>query len=297
MNKVYNEKILSNLQESIYTPLLLNDALIEILEICADDPRDASSCPPHTHTWYEFNYITSGNETLLYGEEKHPVHEGYFFMIAPGIEHAHKYNRKNPHKGICIRWLVRQNPTIPQDTQNSTFRLLNSLSSWKIGPVKDEWSLCELLSRISEETEKGYSSLSLQLLFLKIIVVLAELHVPEERKSSQEDELVKKSIIRKVEIMLDDQGYLDIDVNALAASLHMSYGHLSRVYRKITGKTILDRLCELRLAKARKYLEDSEYSMKEIAERLGFSNQYYFSRIFKEHYGVSPKEFRKNCTN
>jgi AraC-like DNA-binding protein len=41
-------------------------------------------------------------------------------------------------------------------------------------------------------------------------------------------------------------------------------------------------------------LAQTDYSMKEIAERLGFSNQYYFSKVFKENNGVSPSQYRKS---
>ncbi len=84
------------------------------------------------------------------------------------------------------------------------------------------------------------------------------------------------------------------DVQELAASLHMSYGHLSRLYKKLTGQTIIDRLTKIRLERSVELLCHMDIPIQEVAEKTGFPNPYYFSRLFKTSFGLSPKEYRED---
>lgn len=79
-----------------------------------------------------------------------------------------------------------------------------------------------------------------------------------------------------------------------AEYVHLSPQHLSRVFRHETGVTFMDYLTRLRIRRAIELLGDSSMKMYEIAERVGYSTQHYFSSAFKKVLGVSPMEYRKN---
>ena len=59
--------------------------------------------------------------------------------------------------------------------------------------------------------------------------------------------------------------------------------------------TPLEYLTQIRIEQAKSYLINSNiYSISEIADMCGFSDQYYFSRVFKKTVGVSPRDYKKN---
>jgi two-component system response regulator YesN len=73
--------------------------------------------------------------------------------------------------------------------------------------------------------------------------------------------------------------------------------HLSKIFKKYTGDSPIDYLIKLRIEKAKRYLiDDSEMMLRHIAEITGFSDQYYFSRVFKSMTGKSPSEYRAENT-
>ena len=63
-----------------------------------------------------------------------------------------------------------------------------------------------------------------------------------------------------------------------------------------TGKTLVELITDLRMELAQKLLAQKELPVKEIAGRCGYSDQFYFSRIFKKQTGLSPKEYRGEVT-
>lgn len=83
-----------------------------------------------------------------------------------------------------------------------------------------------------------------------------------------------------------------INLLDLAQQYHFNQSYLTRLFKKIKGQTPQKLINSLRMADARKLLENPSLSVREISEMLGYTDQHYFSRIFKESMGQTPKEFR-----
>lgn len=84
-----------------------------------------------------------------------------------------------------------------------------------------------------------------------------------------------------------------ISLPETAALFGITESHLSKIFKKHRGESPIDYLIKLRIEKAKRImLEYPEMMLKDIAEMTGFSDQYYFSRVFKSITGQAPTEFR-----
>jgi len=86
----------------------------------------------------------------------------------------------------------------------------------------------------------------------------------------------------------------DFELDEMIRSLNFNYDYLRKLFRRELGMTPLEYMTGLRLRKAVNILltmEDREYSMTEIAERCGYENPLYFSRLFRKHYGCAPSAY------
>lgn len=63
------------------------------MDIIFEQIGTASKCPPHAHTWFEFNYVLSGQLGTRFDGDEITVREGEFFLIPPGRVHSHTYTR------------------------------------------------------------------------------------------------------------------------------------------------------------------------------------------------------------
>jgi AraC-like DNA-binding protein len=79
----------------------------------------------------------------------------------------------------------------------------------------------------------------------------------------------------------------------VAREAGMSVSCFERTFRREMEETFVPYVNKLRVAKAIRFLEESDLSMSEIAFECGFTNQYHFTRIFKKHAGTPPREFRR----
>lgn len=84
-----------------------------------------------------------------------------------------------------------------------------------------------------------------------------------------------------------------INADTLAQMCHLSTSYFYRIFTQVTDLAPNEFIIQTRLKAAQTMLVSSDTSMAEIAERCGFNSQSYFSFVFKERVGMSPKEFRK----
>lgn len=272
----------------------INDVTIDWIDIIFEQIGNASKCPPHAHTWFEFNYVLSGEMKTRFEDRLVTMCEGDFFLIPPGMIHSHAYRVDKPHEGICIRWRIRPTTEGLLPNRDSLYDRLFSLHQWKSGGYRDIYGIKDILLNLFEDAQSGVSPLAMQLLLVKLLDAVTRVSDPKnaltDKKLSPYDKLV-----RKVEIYLEDFQGDHFSVIALAASLHMSYGHLCRLYKQSTGITIIERMNQIRLDKACTLLRnDPSMLIKEAALRSGFQDIYYFSKVFKKYYGKTPVEFRKS---
>lgn len=124
-------------------------------------------------------------------------------------------------------------------------------------------------------------------LWLARICLTVSAHLQQKRTSGRKYiEIVMEKIHR--------QYRTDVDVNALANELGISYAQLRRVFLAETGMNIVNYINNLRIEEAKHMLRGTDVGIAEIAEHLGYNNIQSFNRFFKKYEGMPPGEYRKN---
>ncbi len=112
---------------------------------------------------------------------------------------------------------------------------------------------------------------------------------PSEIKITSLDEQLVEKAVKYVE---DNMQRSDLTVEELSRGLGMSRVHLYKKLLALTGKTPVEFIRVMRLKRAAQYLRESQLTVAEIAYKLGFNNPKYFSKYFKEEFGISPSEYQ-----
>lgn len=101
-----------------------------------------------------------------------------------------------------------------------------------------------------------------------------------------------KLLIPIIEEYLKHNFHKDISLEDMAQQYNMNVKYLSRAFKNFTGRNFSDYLFEIRINKAKKLLEDTKFTVHDIAISVGYGDPQYFHRIFKKHYGITPNEYR-----
>ncbi len=136
-------------------------------------------------------------------------------------------------------------------------------------------------------TELMAKSETLEELFAFFEAFVEEIHRLRSRNQ------MSKEVSRVMEWM--EEHYKEsVDLHQAAEKVNLSYNHLSMLFKKEAGISFSDYLQQIRIEKAKELLLKSDKKLYDIMEEAGFTDQSYFSRLFKKVVGVRPSEFKKS---
>ena len=102
------------------------------------------------------------------------------------------------------------------------------------------------------------------------------------------------SLMLRVEKRIKEAFTTPLNINELAQEISISPAYLSRLFKAQYGVSPTEYIANLRLQYAQQLIEtNSSLSFKDISQMAGFFDQYYFSKAFKQKFGVSPRDYRK----
>ncbi len=111
-------------------------------------------------------------------------------------------------------------------------------------------------------------------------------------QSVQED-LAGGSCIRQIQEYIQTHYIEDFTAGEIEKTCGLSYKYAGTLFKEATGQTIREYQRMLRLARACKLLKETDRTITEIAQMTGFSEVFYFSKVFRKERGCSPSEYRR----
>lgn len=128
---------------------------------------------------------------------------------------------------------------------------------------------------------------------------LRDMMLSESGKSSDgaETEEVKlsaadRAFVDKLRQLIDNNiSDSTLNINALSSEMCMSRASFFRKIKSLTGVTPNNFILIYRLNRAAEMIRSRDYRLNEVADLLGFSSQSHFSRCFKQHFGITPKDY------
>lgn len=102
-----------------------------------------------------------------------------------------------------------------------------------------------------------------------------------------------RTILKVQKYVKENLESFDLTQESAAKACNICPAHLSRKFKKVTGKKFSEFLAELRIARAVELIDSTDLLNYEIGERIGIEDPHYFSIFFKKHMGQSIREYRK----
>ena len=112
-------------------------------------------------------------------------------------------------------------------------------------------------------------------------------------KAAGDEVAAPRSVAEQARLAIDRGfGSPDLGVNNLSEKLGYSPNYLGNAFRRAYGVSIADYIGRARVAEAKRMMDQTDLMVYEIAFRVGFEDQHYFSKTFKKYEGVTPSEYR-----
>ena len=254
-------------------------------DICdAYEAKNHTSSALHGHYHFLLIYITQGSGIQTLNGREIPFSEGDMFLLSPADFHKNTVESGSTYDYYGVKF--------PFELLNKRLSGLFEISELPIAvriPEKSRNSVKDIFERLIEESANGASRIAnknyLQNMVEELIIIALR-ELPRERLENT-SEFLNRSL-----------GYIyshffeNVTVNDVAEHIGYTTNYFNYKFKEAIGVPLGEYLRNLRLTYSENLLKSSEMSVTEIALESGFGNLSYYSRAFKERYGISPKDYR-----
>jgi len=107
------------------------------------------------------------------------------------------------------------------------------------------------------------------------------------------EKITNRQVIDNVKKYIRENYDKDLTLEEIAASVYLSPYYAARVFKHGQNMTIMNYVTKVRLEEAKKLLRNPRFQVEEIAQKLGYNDASYFSKVFRRNEGMSPSQFRQ----
>lgn len=251
---------------------------------------NARGCQFHWHEMLEFYVVYQGGVRLhCDGRYEWLYKDDIGFVNWCETHRGMEFLDNTKHYIVQIDLGGLLNETATFDEEKYLFSIIKSNIDLKISQDKELMNIFKCMISQYENKNIGYE-LAIKGYALIILTLLLQRTKKTNKKQNilenQSLEYVKKTLMY-IHRNLDNK----ICVFDIAQQLHITQEHLTRIFKKYTGETIVSYINTLRCTRAITYLENGQNVM-DVASIVGYDDYNYFSRIFKKIIGKSPKKYK-----
>ncbi len=254
----------------------------------------------HAHSTYEFHFCYKGECGVETDENSFSIGEGQFYLSGPGV--YHKQFSKNADEFIefslnCnIRKISEPKTQVGRDVEKAV-ALFGAIPCI---PAADHFGLIRLFQEALKEAELQQTAYTWQIQAKVAEILIAAVRAIEQdhKHITVKDSSLNKPNYRiaKIEKYVRTNITKDIRPKDIASYMNLSEKQISRIVYAYKGFSTKKFITRTKLQKAKELLISSDIPIKEIAKILGFSDECYFSTVFKTHEGIPPGVFRTSMT-
>ncbi len=248
----------------------------------------------HYHRGTEIHYLIKGEIQVFFEEGPVLVKEGQAIMIPAGVRHRLcETSSQQPFYKIVVNYHIDHGEESQEAALLGKTLLLSAWKQISISPQMQ--SLLELSVEEAVQKEYGFVTVIRDSL-LSILTLTARAAVgdgqPEDTAPTRKSMFMER--MEQIQAYAEKNLYRRISSEEVARYMNLSGKQVGRIIFHCTGKNTREYLMGLKVERAKELLKNPEYSVKEVAELLGFCNEYYFNRFFKQMEGMPPGKYQKS---
>lgn len=249
---------------------------------------------PHQHRGlFQILYLEAGNAEILLDDKHHKMREGQILLVPQMCIHGFEFDKNALGYVIMMAY-----PLITRIGQQMG-DVRDSLSSPSIHSLTDDAESAYTrmaFSALDREYQRHapHRNLLIESLLTTILIWASRNSLHYSLKNTQDNEKRNKHFAHFGRLIEDSYTNHHL-VTYYAKKIGITPAHLNVVTRQTTEKSALALIHERLLLEAKRNLVYTTMTINVVSYALGFSDPAYFTRFFKHHIGLSPKDFRKKA--
>ena len=237
---------------------------------------------PHTHAHTELFYIVGGNGQFLIEDQLYPVTAGTLVVINPNVTHTEVSLNAQPLEYIVLG--IEGIEIASGENVNGKYDILDHLESAEIS------SCLRNIIREMEQKHTGYIDICQAYMEILIIRLMRSMELTGATPNPVTGNRQCAAVKRYIDMHFKDA----LTLEHLAEVAHMNKFYLSHSFKREYGISPINYMISRRIEESKYLLAETDLSLSQIAQLLGFSSLSYFSQVFHRTQSISPREYRQS---
>ncbi|MEH7117784.1 AraC family transcriptional regulator [Neobacillus vireti] len=255
----------------------------------------------HRHSFIEMNYVYSGTCTQYINGKEVILKEGDLCLLDTNVTHGIESASEND---IIINIMIRTsyfdsallqrlsgNDLLTDFFVNAIYQQKKE-SRYIIFPKGPNNRLKEIIIQALGEYFDPQLCSSEAINSYMLLIFTELLRIYNNHTKDKEEPTFKKAIISEI-LRFMEQNYQAMTLEQTAEKFHFHPNHLTRLLKTNLGKTFIELSHQLKIKNACTLLENTDFTIDQIANKVGYTNITFFYKSFKKIHSVTPAEYRK----
>ncbi|SFR69833.1 AraC family transcriptional regulator [Anaeromicropila populeti] len=255
--------------------------------------RTHDECCYHCHDHIEMDFILSGTGKYHIDGKYYTVREGDLIILNPGVKHQSLVS--DSHNPVTEFFIGFSDIYFTGYSKNYFPLVDEDIILHTTGELRQRlFKICASMSAENAVYREGrYFMLKSYLMQILLLLIREQTEPVEIKTGCSFDSTNKKYVVEQIITYFEDHYNEKISLDQIAENMYLSPFYISRIFKSETGNAPIRYLISIRLEKAKELLEAGwEGSIQEVAAEVGYDDAYYFSKLFKKKYGVSPSSLK-----
>lgn len=237
---------------------------------------------PHAHNYTELFYIIGGDGQFLVDDEQFPVQSHQLVIVNPGIIHTELSYEAHPLEYIVLG-IEGLEIVIPGSNEGR-------YCSYTFSDTNEVLKCMQSILQEMQDRQPNHETVCRAYMDVMVVQLMRNAKISMTRNSTVPASNRQCASVRHF-IEHHYKEKLSLDVLAEAANLNKYY--LAHAFKEEYGVSPINYMIDCRIRESKRLLAETDLSLTQIANILGFSSASYFSQSFRKSEGISPIEFRK----
>lgn len=247
----------------------------------------------HIQACDEITYAISGKATLYTNGKAQEISKGQIHFVKKGISHRIVAHEGNNFRYICIGYV----PNSDYETTKDILKSLESVNSFVANDSGNIRILSEMLINESY-TKESYSNVMINAYMVQIITEIYRLYNGTKKNEGNKYQNSYSGLAIYHALRYIDRNYLEIkSIREISEKLSYSEYYLAHIFKEKMGVSIKQYITEKKISEGCNLLKNSNLSITEISDKLGYSSPHSFSQNFKKITGMSPTEYKSGASH
>ena len=239
------------------------------------------------HNYYEMTIQLNKHTLVQIGADYYDLAPGQFCIIPPGTLHRIKWGSSTDPTADMM-WI-----SITGEIVRTSYTIYSEHTRSKIWGSDLSIPGNFIMGEIFQERQKNREgSAEAIIAYVNAFLSLILQNVNFENESAGIG--WTNAMVSELQAYIKEHLGMPLSLADLSSHVSLSPNYLCKVFKQVTGETITHYTQNMKIERSIELLKDETLTINEIAERFGFCDQFYFSRVFKSYMCMSPMQYRKS---